>query len=87
VYFQQNYAPSYMSKSTQAWFECTNIIQFPHPSTSPDLNLIEPVWHEPKKVVRSLPHCPTSVGELTAAVHTTWESLPFEVINRHVGNM
>ena len=55
VYFQQDGAPSHTSKSTKQWFKENGIKLFPHPSCSPDISPIEPVWHELKSIVRRLP--------------------------------
>lgn len=87
IFFQQDNAPSHNSKSTLACLQQANITLFPHPPSSPDLNPIEPVWHELKAILRALPHTPTSVAELCAAVHAAWDSLSLEVINKHVGTM
>ena len=58
VYFQQDGAASHHSKLTQNWFSSAGIPLVFHPASSPDLNPIEPVWHELKKAMRALPHPP-----------------------------
>ena len=34
---------------------------FPHPPSLPDLNPIEPIWHELKTIIHHLPHPPTTL--------------------------
>jgi transposase len=51
VMFQQDGAPSHTSKLTKQWLVDHGISVFPHPPSSPDLNPIEPVWHELKKII------------------------------------
>jgi transposase len=87
IKFQQDGAPSHRSKSTMKWFRDHDISLFPHPASSPDLNPIEPCWHELKSRLRALPHLPTTVDALCEAVHEVWESLSLEDINRHVRTM
>lgn len=51
VLFQQDGAPSHTAKSTCHWLELNDIEQMPHPSGSPDLNPIEPLWHTFKQLI------------------------------------
>lgn len=53
IYFQQDNAPSHRSKSTMICLEQKKIMLFFHPLFSPDLNPIEPVWHELKHILRT----------------------------------
>jgi hypothetical protein len=87
IRFQQDRAPSHKAKSTHRWFSDHNIPLFPHPSSSPDLNPIEPVWHELKACVRAHLPRPTNFEGLKAVVVAEWEKLPIEAINRHTGRM
>ncbi|KAJ3509185.1 hypothetical protein NLJ89_g5358 [Agrocybe chaxingu] len=87
VRFQQDGAPSHRSKATKKWFADHGIPLAPHPSSSPDLNPIEPIWHVLKTILRRLEHPPTTVETLRAAVFRAWEEIPLETINRHIGNM
>jgi hypothetical protein len=54
VVFQQDSTSSHTSKSTKKWFFDHQVPLFPHPTSSPDINLIEPVWHKVKKCVCTL---------------------------------
>ena len=51
VMFQQDGAPSHTSKLTKRWLADHRISLFRHPPSSPDINPIEPVWHELKKII------------------------------------
>jgi transposase len=44
------------------------IILMPHPSTSPDMNLIEKCWRWIKQALHRRPHQPTTVAEMRQAV-------------------
>lgn len=87
VIFQQDGAASHTSKSTMAWFSRENIPLLFHPPNSPDLNPIEPVWHELKQLIRALPHPPNTVEQLKAAIRKAWDDLKIEDIDKHVKSM
>ncbi|GLB37419.1 putative DDE superfamily endonuclease [Lyophyllum shimeji] len=87
VIFQQDNAPSHKSKGTKQWLASHGIPLLFHPSGSPDLNPIEPVWHELKTRLRALAHRPTSVESLKQAVRQVWEDIPIEDIDKHIRRM
>lgn len=87
VIFQQDGAPSHTSKSTQQWFAQNGIPLLFHPPSLPDLNPIEPVWHELKTILRSLTHPPTTLEGLKSAIQTAWDEMPIEDINKHIRRM
>ncbi|GLB43951.1 putative encoded by [Lyophyllum shimeji] len=87
VTFQQDNAPSHKSKATKRWFASQAIPLLFHPSSSPDLNPIEPVWHELKARLRTLPHPPNTVEALKDAVYHVWDELPVEDIDKHIRRM
>jgi DDE superfamily endonuclease/Transposase len=64
VLFQQDNASSHTSKSTQHWFLHENIPLLFHPANSPDINPIEPVWHELKKIIWALPSPSNTIEKL-----------------------
>ena len=53
VVFQQDGAPSHTAKLMKTWFTNNEVALFPHPPHCSDLNPIEPVWHELKKLFRA----------------------------------
>ena len=69
------------------WFNESGIPLLFHPPSSPDLNPIEPVWHELKKVLRALPHLPNTIQELCAAILSVWDTLPIEDVDKHINRM
>ena len=71
IQFQQDSVSCHVSKRTKEWLCDYGVSLLYHPLNSPDLSPIEPVWHELKKIVRALPHPPTSVDELKSTVLTT----------------
>ena len=87
VKFQQDGASCHRSKSTLKWFTDHHIPLFPHPPSSPDLNPIEPIWHELKTIIRRLPHPPTTFDTLKSGVLAAWEEIPIEKINHQIGKM
>ena len=87
ILFQHDGAPSHTSKSTKQWFTRNRIPLLFHPASSPDLNPIEPVWHELKRILRSLPNPPNTVEQLCAAILAAWEDLAIEDVNKHVDRM
>ena len=66
--------------------EC-KVLLFYHPSRSPDLSPIEPVWLELKKRLRALTRLPTTVPQLIQAVKDIWEELPISDIDKHIDTM
>lgn len=87
VKFQQDGAPSHKAKTTLKWFDDHAIPLFPHPPSSPDLNPIEPVWHELKTRLRNRAHHPSSVTELITAVQEVWEEIGVEDVNKYINHM
>jgi hypothetical protein len=87
VIFQQDNAPSHMSKSTKQWLKSHDIPLLYHPSSSPDLNLIKPVWHELKMCLWGLSHPPNTIGQLKATVLCIWDELPIKDVDKHINRM
>ena len=87
IEFQQDGAASHRSKSTMKWFHQNQIPLFYHPSCSPDLSPIEPVWLELKKRLRALPYLPTTVPQLIQVVKDIWDKLPISDIDKHIDTM
>lgn len=71
--FQQDGASSHTAKTTKKWFGENNINVLSWPSSSPDLNIIETVWHEMKKRLRSSPQ--RTLPDLKSKIQEIWNSL------------
>ena len=52
--FQQDGTLSHISKLAKQQLADHGISMFPHPPSLPDLNHIEPVWHQLKKSIQVL---------------------------------
>ncbi|PPQ91969.1 hypothetical protein CVT25_004444 [Psilocybe cyanescens] len=87
VKFQQDNAPCHQSKRTKTWFSNHAIPLLYHPPNSPDLSPIEPVWHELKKIIRSLPHPPSTLHSLKSAVLAAWDELDIANVNKNIFSM
>ncbi|KIM89553.1 hypothetical protein PILCRDRAFT_1902 [Piloderma croceum F 1598] len=62
-------------------------ILFQHDASSPDLNPIEPVWHELEWILHSLSNHPNTIEQLCAAILAAWEDLAIEDVKKHVDQM
>jgi transposase len=85
--FQHDGAASHCAKSTEAWFKQHGITLLFHPASSPDLNPIEHIWYELKKILRYHTHPPTFLHELKAAIHEAWAQIPQATIDKHIDCM
>jgi transposase len=56
----------------------------PHPSTSPDMNLIEKCWRRIKQALHRRRHQPTIKAEMEVMVLKEWDRIPQEWINELV---
>ena len=75
------------SKLAKQWLADHGISVFPYPPSSPNLNPIEPVWHELKKLKQALPQIPTTIQKLIQAIHNAWEVLEIPNIDKYVDTM
>jgi hypothetical protein len=87
VVFQQDRASCHHAKTTTAWLERNCIETFLHPSSSPDLSPIEPLWHRLKTLIRGRSHPPISLDELKSAVREAWDQITEWDIHAHVKHM
>lgn len=86
VDFQHDGAASHRAKSTRRWFDEARIPLLDHPAQSPDLNPIEPVWHDMKAIICSIPSINT-VEQLKDAARAAWDQILIEKINGHISQM
>ncbi|KAF8750254.1 Transposase [Rhizoctonia solani] len=63
------------------------IEQLAHPSGSPDLNAIEPIWRLLKSRVFKVPGARRNADKLWKVAKRVWDELTVEDINKHTGQM
>jgi hypothetical protein len=76
-----------MAKSTTAWKDHNSVERIRHPAALPDVNPIEPVWHDLKEFIRAHEHIPTTLEELKEAVKEAWYQVPIAKVNKYVRSM
>ncbi len=84
---QQDNDPKHTSKSTSEWLKKNKMKTEPsqnEPSQSPDLNFIEMLWHELKKVVHA--RKPSNVAELQQFCQDEWAKIPPQHCNRLIAS-
>ena len=59
----------------------------PWPAQRPDLNPIEHVWYEMKRILRNLDTYPTTVDSLFLKITEIWHKLPAEYFNNLIAPM
>ncbi|KAK3537631.1 hypothetical protein QTP70_017024 [Hemibagrus guttatus] len=72
--------PKHTSKSTSEWLKKNKMNTSEWPSQSPDLNPIEMLWHDLKKVVHA--RKPSNVAELQQFCKDEWAKIPPQRCNR-----
>ncbi|KAK3542039.1 hypothetical protein QTP86_011342 [Hemibagrus guttatus] len=77
---QQDNDPKHTSKSTSEWLKKNKMKTLEWPSQSPDLNPIEMLWHDLKKVVHA--RKPSNVAELQQFCKDEWAKIPPQRCNR-----
>jgi len=85
--FQQDGALSHTTKSTLRWLDSNAIEWMLHPSGSPDLNLIKPLWHTFKQLIRNREHIPTTLDKLKDATREAWDQITVVDIDKHINKM
>lgn len=85
--FQQDGASAHRAKTTLKWLRDHEIPLMYHPPNSPNLNPIEPVWHELKTRLRARRPPPSSFDTLKQAIFEEWEAMPISDINKYILSM
>lgn len=83
--FQQDGASSHTARTTKAWFGTNNINVLSWPANSPDLNVIEAVWHEMKRHLRNHPQ--RTIADLRQEIQRIWDALSPEFCKKLVESM
>ncbi|KAK3551569.1 hypothetical protein QTP70_019797 [Hemibagrus guttatus] len=81
---QQDNDPKHTSKSTSEWLKKNKIKTLEWPSQSTDLNPIEMLWHDLKKVVHA--RKPSNVAELQQFCKDEWAKIPPQRCNRLIAS-
>ncbi|KAK3527885.1 hypothetical protein QTP86_010205 [Hemibagrus guttatus] len=81
---QQENDPKHTSKSTSEWLKKNKMKTLEWPSQSPDLNPIEMLWHDLKKVVHA--RKPSSVAELQQFCKDEWAKIPPQRCNKLIAS-
>ncbi|KAK3545498.1 hypothetical protein QTP70_007744 [Hemibagrus guttatus] len=81
---QQDNDPKHTRKSTSEWLKKNKMKTLEWPSQSPDLNPIEMLWHDLKKVVQA--RKPSSVAELQQFCKDEWAKIPPQRCNRLIAS-
>ncbi|KAK3533287.1 hypothetical protein QTP70_014310 [Hemibagrus guttatus] len=81
---QQDNDPKHTSKSTSEWLKKNKMNTLEWPSQSPDLNPIEMLWHDLKKVVRA--RKPSNVAELQQFCKDECAKIPPQRCNRLIAS-
>jgi hypothetical protein len=78
--YQQDGAAAHRAKTTKEWLQRHNIKTFPHPSKSPDVSPIEPLWRIFKRNIRERITIPCTYEELEAAAYDAWDAITQEEV-------
>ncbi|KAK3561767.1 hypothetical protein QTP86_013416 [Hemibagrus guttatus] len=81
---QQDNDPKHTSKSTSEWLKKNKMKTLEWPSQSPDLNPIEMLWHDLKKVVHA--RKPSNVAELQQFCKNEWAKIPPQRCNKLIAS-
>ena len=82
VIFQHDNDPKHTAKLTQTYLEDNGIETLPWPAQSPDLNMIEHIWHYLKVRIGKREKRPTSVDNLWEIVQEEWDKIPLDYIHK-----
>lgn len=75
VYFQQDNDPKHTSRVARRWFAANEVELLSWPSMSPDMNIIEHVWHHLDSKIRARWRDITNVDSLWAVLVEEWYAI------------
>ena len=85
--FQQDNARPHTARITTDYLQHQGIHVLEWPSRSPDLSPIEHLWDELGRRLRSRPHAPQNVRELSIALQEEWNNIPMRTVRRLCASM
>ncbi|RCN35444.1 hypothetical protein ANCCAN_18693 [Ancylostoma caninum] len=83
--YQEDNDPKHRSKDVQAWFNHHQVTRLDWPSQSPDLNIIEQLWHELER--RLAGRKAKNVAEKFAQLEEEWKKIPQTTIDTLIDSM
>ena len=78
--------PKHVSKSTQQWMKDNDIVWWPTPAESPDMNPIENLWASLKYYIRHRVK-PSTKEELVEGILAFWKTVTPEVCNNYINHL
>jgi hypothetical protein len=66
------------------WLEQNSVETMPQLASSPDIVLIEPLWHNLKDFICTQSHISTTLDELKVAVYEAWHQLTVKDVDSHI---
>ncbi|GFS84185.1 transposable element Tc1 transposase [Trichonephila clavipes] len=85
--FQQDNCSIHTSRLAKTWFDEMSVQKLDLPSQSPDLNLIEHLWDELQRRLRSQPNRPSPLQALISAVMNVWKAIPMVTYQKFVESL
>ncbi len=84
--FQQDNDPKHTSRYARWWYKKKEINWFKTPTSSPDLNPIELIWHSLKDYLR-IEYKPKNLTQLKAGIKAFWATLTPEICRKYIGHL
>lgn len=84
--FMQDNDPKHTSRKAQAYLQSNNINWWKTPAESPDLNLIENLWHELKEFMHREVK-PKSKQELVEGIQNFWETVDVHKCRQYIRHL
>ena len=87
VLFQQDNDPKHKSKKAQKWLHGSELEVMEWPPQSPDLSLIEHLWHHFKNKFGEYDRPAFGIAELWERVQKEWNNIPASICQNLIGSM